>query len=261
MRARLLSVYGAMRNRIAPGLRYSQAEYEDLLRDVLRPGFSWLDVGCGHQVLPPWRGSAELDLVGSVSVTVGLDGHLPSIRAHRSIEKLVNGTISSLPFRTASFDLVTANMVVEHLGEPELQFIEMARVLKPNGILVLHTPNARGYPTRLARSVPDGLKKRLAHVLDGRDEDDVFPTFYRANTVERISEIAAQAGMELDAIRLICSEAMLAIVPPLAFFELFAIRALMTSRWEAYRPNMLVVLRRRPDTSPGSANATAPVIQ
>ena len=46
-----------------------------------------------------------------------------------------------LPFDDASFDLVYANFVVEHLQHPERTFAEWRRVLRPGGRLVLLTSN------------------------------------------------------------------------------------------------------------------------
>ena len=44
-------------------------------------------------------------------------------------------------FPGASFDIVIAKHVVEHLPQPEQGIAEMSRVLKPGGLLVLVTPN------------------------------------------------------------------------------------------------------------------------
>ena len=50
-----------------------------------------------------------------------------------------------LPFRDESFDLITSNMVIEHMREPKLAFHEMYRVLAPGGTILLHTPNLANY--------------------------------------------------------------------------------------------------------------------
>jgi SAM-dependent methyltransferase len=46
-----------------------------------------------------------------------------------------------LGFRPGSFDVVIAKHVVEHLHHPEGAIAEISRLLKPNGLLVLSTPN------------------------------------------------------------------------------------------------------------------------
>jgi hypothetical protein len=53
-------------------------------------------------------------------------------------------------------------MVVEH---PALLFEEIARVLRPGGRLLLHTPNATRNTTRLTRLLPGRLLAPVAGVL------------------------------------------------------------------------------------------------
>ena len=45
-----------------------------------------------------------------------------------------------LPFRAATFDVVTANLVFEHLAHPAPALAELARVLKPGGLLLALFP-------------------------------------------------------------------------------------------------------------------------
>jgi len=51
------------------------------------------------------------------------------------------GSAERLPFADASFDVVIIKHVVEHLRDPELAISELGRILAPNGILILATPN------------------------------------------------------------------------------------------------------------------------
>jgi ubiquinone/menaquinone biosynthesis C-methylase UbiE len=56
-------------------------------------------------------------------------------------------TDARLPFETDSFDVVVSNHVIEHVGglrEQELHLAEMMRVLRPQGISYLATPNRWG---------------------------------------------------------------------------------------------------------------------
>jgi len=50
----LFRTYHALRARLVPSLRYSQELYEEQIT-ALTANKRWLDLGCGHQVLPAWR--------------------------------------------------------------------------------------------------------------------------------------------------------------------------------------------------------------
>src|SRR6185369_2759657 len=223
MRTKLFQVYWKLRALIAPRLTHAQHLYEEVLKSHVKPGTKWLDLGCGHQVLPFWRETEERALVARCGQIVGMDYDLPSLQQHRSVSQLVRGHIDTLPFKDNHFDLVTANMVVEHLADPALQFSEINRVLKPGGVFLFHTPNALGYPTVINRMVPEQLKHKLIYLLDGRKED---------------------AGFEVSSLRFAVSDAVFAMVAPIAVPELIYLRLLMTERLKKWRTNIIAVLKK-----------------
>src|SRR5262249_62387141 len=100
---------------------------------------------------------------------------------HQTLTHRLRGDIGRLPFAADSFDLVTANMVVEHLDKPEQQIREIYRVLAPGGRLIFHTPNKFGYSTLRARLIPEAIKDKLVYFLQRRAAEDGFPAFYLAH--------------------------------------------------------------------------------
>ncbi len=54
---------------------------------------------------------------------------------------LVNASALQIPFANSSFDLIIIQDVIEHLNDTNSFLIEIKRVLKPNGIIYLSTPN------------------------------------------------------------------------------------------------------------------------
>ncbi|HZE73307.1 MAG TPA: class I SAM-dependent methyltransferase [Pyrinomonadaceae bacterium] len=245
IRPTLEGIYWSMRRRITPTLQGSQDIYEGVLRSIIKPDIRWLDIGCGHQILSEWRGNVEPELIPPRGIVVGIDYDLPSLKTHRSISLLVRGDVVQLPFAADSFDLVTANMVVEHLENPEIQFAEISRVLKPGGSFLFHTPNARGYFAILRRLLPNQFARQLVSVFDGRDAGDVFPVQYKANTTSSIDRFAAAAHLEVTKTRMVVSEAVTQVFPPLAFFELLCIRALMTEPLRPFRTNIIALLTKK----------------
>lgn len=243
-RRRLYEAYWSIRSVITPKLRYSQFLYEGILTEYVVADSAWLDLGCGHQILPTWRRAQEVQLIDRCRLVVGLDYDLPSLHQHATIAHKIRGDITRLPFVEGSFDLVTANMVVEHLDDPEAQFREVYRILKPGGRFIFHTPNAHGHFAAMRKLTPSRLKDALVPLLDGRSPEDVFPVRYRANTRAKIASIAASVGFNTVRTRMIVSDAIFAMVLPLAAVELVWIRLLMTAPMRPLRTNIIAILER-----------------
>ncbi len=106
----------------------------------LQPGMSALDVGCGP-------GSITLGLARRLApgAVVGLDSSMAALAEARAgasaggLDNLtyVQGSVYQLPFGDASFDVVYAHQVMQHLGEPGAALLEMLRVLRPGGIVAV----------------------------------------------------------------------------------------------------------------------------
>lgn len=251
---RLQKTYEFLKRRIVPQLRYSQSIYEDVLVSSVNEGAAWLDVGCGHHLLPTWRGDSERTLLRRAGMVVGIDYDFVSLTKHRNIKNTVQGVADHLPFIDECFDTATANMVVEHLDDPRVQFAEINRVLKPGAEFIFHTPNETGYFAVLRRLVPKRLVKRLAALLDGRDGDDVFDIQYKANSEVKIRRLASETNFDVKEIRLVSSDAVCALIPPLAAVELLWIRLLMLRSLRQWRTNLIVVMNKRADKPEEDAN-------
>ena len=96
-----------------------------------------LDIGCGD-------GALASDLARRGAIVTGLDADPVMIAAARrraEIEGtqlyLVEGQTERLPFNDAAFDLVIAVTVLCFVRDAERAFMEMARVLRPGGRLVI----------------------------------------------------------------------------------------------------------------------------
>jgi len=162
------------------------------LRQWTQP--DWLDVGCGWHFDWQWEHEREKQTLSKANI-VGLDPDWQAVSRHRTITKRTVATVEALPFAAGSFDMVTANVVVEHLKYPSLAFAEIFRVLRSGGWFVFRTPSARSYFVRIAQRLPQGLKVWLAsRVIERRDPADIYPAHYRANTSEVIQEICRAIG-------------------------------------------------------------------
>jgi ubiquinone/menaquinone biosynthesis C-methylase UbiE len=107
------------------------------LLHLLKPDMAILDVGCGP-------GSISIDfarLVPSGHVT-GIDasGPLDEARASAAEQCVANvdfkvGDVHALDFPDASFDVVHAHQVLQHIVDPIQALCEMRRVAKPGGVV------------------------------------------------------------------------------------------------------------------------------
>ena len=232
--------YWHLRDRIVPELRFNQEIYEKALDGLGSPATVWLDAGCGHHVLPSWREDAERALVGRAKLVVGCDRDAASVRAHRTLTRVVVSDLEHLPFRSESVGLITCNMVVEHLERPLPVFSEFARVLQQGGRSIVHTPNAYSPVVLASRFIPRPLKLKLIKRLDGRVEEDVFPTWYRANTPSKLRRLMEHAGLREERCRLLASDGLLATTPPwIAAAELLYIKLTLKPMFKHLRVSIL----------------------
>ncbi len=95
-----------------------------------------------------------------------------------------------LPFENEEFDMVHCAETIEHLEYPEKAIDEMWRVLKPEGILIITTPNevAAHYVEHLWKWDLDGVRQMLGTKMD-KDKLSRFkileehPSFWNGHTM------------------------------------------------------------------------------
>jgi SAM-dependent methyltransferase len=242
---RRFQFYWKMQKRIVPGLRNSQYLYYDILRGLLQRNTRWLEVGCGHQFFPSWMKVDERQLVQGVALAAGIDPDFASLKQHKTLSLGVLADVRKTPFRDAAFNLVTANMVVEHLADPRLALAEIHRILEPGGLFVFHTPNYWNVAVFVADKVPQTLKNRIVEFLENRKEEDIYPTHYRINTLPDVQRLAAASGFEVAQLRLTNSSAETVMLGPVVVLELLYMRLLELSGLARFRSNIVTVLRKR----------------
>lgn len=80
-----------------------------------------------------------------------LGGWTARAAAARGLKHLHVGTLQEIAFAAASFDVVYAAQVFEHLADPLADLRELRRILKPGGLLYLDVPNYHTLPILLGR--------------------------------------------------------------------------------------------------------------
>ena len=107
----------------------------------LRAGMDLLDVGCGPASIT--ADLAERVAPGRVVALDAAAGALEAARAtlrDRGLSEQVevtSGDVMALPFEDATFDVVHAHQVLQHLADPVGALAEMRRVTRPGGIVAV----------------------------------------------------------------------------------------------------------------------------
>jgi SAM-dependent methyltransferase len=113
-----------------------------------------LDVACGNGY-----GSSLLARCGTLS---GLDKDHDAVTVARRrvpAAKFTEAVLPALPYGDGSFDAVVTFETLEHVAQDAEYVAELARVLRPGGLLLLSTPNA-------AVSSPSGSISNPWHVRE-----------------------------------------------------------------------------------------------
>lgn len=125
----------------------------------------------GHQVIGQWVAAANPQVVLEIgcghghhleysnhkySNYIGLDieyKYVHTLRQRHNGQGVINGNAYSLPFRDNSVDSVLSIYNFEHLRDLSLCLLEIHRVLKPNGTLLVGLPAEGGLLYGLGRQL------------------------------------------------------------------------------------------------------------
>jgi len=106
------------------------------IANLVPVGARVLDVGCGVGVLlRRLRRDAHCEVFG-IDISLSAIRTLKGIGVHGAV-----GVVPQLPVATAAFDVVTATELLEHVDDPLATLLELARCLRPGGLLIVTTPD------------------------------------------------------------------------------------------------------------------------
>lgn len=99
-----------------------------------------LDAACGVGYGSAYLAAEARSVVG---VDIGADAVAYASSRYGESAAFRQGDVEALDFADASFDAVCSFETIEHVEHPERAIEEFARVLRPDGVLVISTPNPR----------------------------------------------------------------------------------------------------------------------
>ncbi|MCC7453032.1 MAG: class I SAM-dependent methyltransferase [Crocinitomix sp.] len=120
---------------------------DQLLKNVITPSAVILDAGCGTGRNMNWFVQAGFDVVGCDISEEALNE--AAVRTGINPEKLTVAPLENLPYSSEKFDFVICSAVL-HFAKSTDHFLtmvsELARVLKPNGMLFVRMTSDFGLP-------------------------------------------------------------------------------------------------------------------
>ena len=111
---------------------------ERLLLDLFlaaRPGQEVLDAGAGQGTL-----SAKLAALGFDVTSTDASPAAVAVLREQTDGRVLEADVTALPFESRSFDAAVLGEVLEHVEDDRGALTELARVLRPHGVLALSVP-------------------------------------------------------------------------------------------------------------------------
>ncbi|MHB8185475.1 MAG: glycosyltransferase [Dermatophilaceae bacterium] len=161
--------------------------YSHLVATVLsryaRPGLRCVDLGAGTGALAVRLQQLDLDVLGADRDAAGFQAPVPFRRVDLDDAQFPDA------LGPGQFDLVTAVEVIEHLEAPIAFLRGLARLLTPDGVAVVTTPNVDSLPARLKFL----LKGKLRMLDEHDDPTHITPIFWDLLTRQYLN----RAGLKL----------------------------------------------------------------
>ena len=148
-----------------------------------------LDAGCGNgnYIIDEYR--------GKIAWAYGVDADRQATSKNVCLDEIKYSSLEKIPYPNNEFDVVLSLWAIEHLENPQGVFKEIFRVLKPGGSFIFCTPNKDYFLLKIKQILQSRKINNLINkVLFGREERDIFPTFYRANDLTRLSSQLKSCG-------------------------------------------------------------------
>lgn len=158
----------------------------------------FLDAGCGdgaHSVRLAKRGYPVLALDFSEHILRKARENAAANRVEQSVT-FEHGSLLRLPIEDCSFDFVLCWGVLMHIPDVETAIAELARVVRPNGLLLISENNMWSLESILVRNVRRLLGRALLKRLRGKEPATL-----------RIAPAGAEYWRQTDVGPLICREA------------------------------------------------------
>jgi SAM-dependent methyltransferase len=178
MKVDLAEAYGKVEKKIVNSNEH-YSRFVQLLLLYLKSNDCYLDAGCGNgYLIEALSKAAEKSSIKNLTLH-GFDFSDQLVLNSRTLNTnalIKKACLPSLDYANEIFDAISMSEVLEHLAQPEESLIELRRILKANGKLII--------------SIPNGDRLCIPHVINRRvswqPADDFFYTYSELNFMLRI---------------------------------------------------------------------------
>ena len=136
-----------------------------------------LDAGCGRSSAVALDAASLPVSREGVHVT-GLDVDAGALSSNHWLDDRILGSVETYPLPAEAFDIVVCWDVLEHLSRPTLAIENLARALKPGGVMFLGFPNVLSFKGIVTKVTPHWFHRWVyKHVY--RSDLEPYPTVLR----------------------------------------------------------------------------------
>ena len=177
---------GEKLNKMYPKFKTGGYFFRKYLKNYVNNNSIILDAGCGNNgIISEFKSISRL--------IIGIDINEKLLSENKIVNKKIIADLEDIPLDSNSVDIVISEFVLEHLRNPSLAFKEMLRVLKPKGVFIFITPNSLNPIMTLSKILPHTFHSLLRITLL-KKEEETHPTYYRANTYQKLLKLGKAAG-------------------------------------------------------------------
>lgn len=158
-----------------------------------------LEIGCGS--------SSHVDF-GPRAYMVGIDLSEKQLERNTVLDEKICGDVETYELPTNEYDVIICWWVLEHLSRPDKALENCQKALKPDGIIILATPNVMSVKALVTKFTPHWFhvwfyRYIFGEKLAGVDDRVPFKTFLRMSMApESIKKFANDRGLSIERLHL-----------------------------------------------------------
>lgn len=160
----------------------------------LRPGMRVIDVGGGKT---PFFSVETKNRLGLSVVGIDISADELARAPNGAYDVVVVADLSESRLEDVA-DLAVCMTVIEHVRSTERAVANLARLVRPGGVVALFVPCRNALFARLNLLLPEGFKQRLLRAVLPESAHIVgFPAYYDHCTPSELERIASAAGLRV----------------------------------------------------------------